>query len=166
VAAWTMPNMHNPTVLSVLTFPASADAAAALRVLEGDQWRRRVVIGDCAVVAWADGAPRPVAYQVGAADGGATLSGAFWGLLFGSLFLAPLAGLTGPAWPPDGLARIGLPESVLAQVRERTRPGTSALFVIGGETGLDHVRMLGPHCLTTVLGDEEAAALQRAFGAD
>jgi uncharacterized membrane protein len=155
-----------PTALTVLTFPTPDAAAAALRLLEGDQRRRRVVIEDCAVVAWAAGARRPDAYQVGTADGAAALTGAFWGLLFGSLFLAPLAGLTGPVWPPDGLARIGLPESVLGPVRERTRPGTSALFVVGDETGLDRVRRLGPQSLSTVLDDHEAAALQRAFGAD
>lgn len=155
-----------PTALTVLTFLAPDDAAGALRVLEGDQRRRRVVIGDCAVVAWSAGARRPDAYQVGTADGAAALTGAFWGLLFGALFLAPLAGLTGPIWPPDGLARIGLPEQVLGQVRERLRPGTSALFVVGDATGVEKVRRLGPHALTTVLDDHEAAALQRAFGAD
>jgi uncharacterized membrane protein len=96
-------------------------------------------------------------------DGSAALSGAFWGLLFGSQLLAPLAGLPTPVWPPDGLARIGFPEALLRVIRARTRPGTSALFVLGpGRPALD--LPCNTRAMTHRLTVEQEAALQRAFG--
>ncbi len=44
------------------------------------------------MVVWPPGTRRPRTYQAGPAPGPAALSGAFWGLLFGQLFLLPLVG--------------------------------------------------------------------------
>ena len=153
--------------LSVWRFPTVDGAARALRTLETEQTRRRLTIADSAVVEWPPADRRPTAYQAGTVDGATTLSGAFWGLLIGTLFLAPLAGLTGPAWPPDGLARIGLPEGLLDQIRDNVHPGSSALFVLGTDTATERLRKLLPTPpLTSVLGPDQEAALHLAFGSE
>ncbi len=156
------------STLSLWAFDAPDTAAAALRLIERSQRRGVLIVADSAVVEWHPGSHRPVAYQSGAADGASGLSGAFWGLLFGSLFLAPLVGLTGPIWPPDGLSRIGLPESLLEQIRTMSRPGTSELFVLSPSPQNTSLRLalssVQSRCLTTDLTSEQHTALHRAFG--
>lgn len=160
------------TTLSVWTFVGAGDAAEALRVLERQQTRGRLVIDDCAVVGWRHGHPRPLGFQAGTADGDAALSGAFWGMLFGSQFLAPLAGPSAPRWSPHGLEHLGFPGPLLEVVRRRTRPGTSGLFVLSGESAATDLRDLlqvvdrGTQPLTHRLSTHQEAALRRAFGTD
>ena len=108
---------------SVWTFDHPDGAAGALRVIERLQTRRRLAIDDAAVVSWPAGKHRPYSYQAGTIDGTAALSGAFWGLLFGSLFLVPLAdpGPEPTPAPPAGLARAGLPEDLLGAAQHDHR---------------------------------------------
>src|ERR1700761_7722821 len=120
--------------LSVWTFGTADGAAGALRVIERLQTRRRLSIEDAAVVTWPAGKYRPYSYQAGTIDGTAALSGAFWGLLFGLLFLLPLADPAGAASRPAGLARAGLPDDLLRQLRGTVTAGTSALFLLAGPT--------------------------------
>lgn len=157
------------TTISVWHFPDPHGAADGLRILERQQTRHRLTIDDCAVLEWPAGERRPVAFQAGPVDGAAALSGAFWGLLFGSQFLAPLAGLDGPAWPPDGLGALGLPETLLRELRRRTRPGTSVLFVLSPDDAVDRVResladTVAGRGLTSALTAEQDRALQCGFG--
>lgn len=160
------------TTLSIWTFPGAGGAADALQVLERRQTRGHLVIDDCAVIGWQDGDPRPLAFQAGTADGDAALSGAFWGLLFGSQFLAPLAGLSASGWPSDGLERVGFPDSLLEVMRHRTRPGTSGLFVLSSESAAAQLRDVlpvddpGTQRMTHRLSPDQEAALRRAFGTD
>jgi uncharacterized membrane protein len=160
------------STVSVWNFDVAGGAASGLRLLERLQNRGRLAINDSAVAEWPPENRRPMTYQVGAVSGDAMLSGAFWGLLFGVLFLAPLAGLTGPIWPPAGLRRIGLPEAMLQQVRDRTTPGTSALFVVSADAELDQIRdaltstEASPACVASTLTSEEESALRHAFGTD
>jgi uncharacterized membrane protein len=160
------------STLSVWTFDAADGAASGLQVLERLQTRGRLAIGDSAVVEWPLRSRRPLTYQVGAVSGEAMLTGAFWGLLFAVVFLAPLAGLSGPIWPPTGLRRIGLPEALLRQIRERTTPGTSALFVVTEDAVLHHIKDVlapvgaSPSCLACTFAPDQESALLRAFGTD
>ena len=87
---------------SVWTFDHPDGAASALRVIERLQTRRRLAIDDAAVVSWPAGKHRPYSYQAGTIDGTAALSGAFWGMLFGGLFLLPLADPGAAAVRPGG----------------------------------------------------------------
>jgi uncharacterized membrane protein len=106
--------------------------------------------------------------------GVAIVGAGVWGL-----FVALLTSHRTPASPappglPTGLARIGLPEALLQQVRNRTRPGTSALFVPAASprsTRSGEALVLSddggaPACLTTILAPDEESALRRAFGMD
>jgi uncharacterized membrane protein len=158
------------TALSVLTFDDTGGAGHALRVIERLQTRRRLAIEDAAVVSWPAGQHRPYSYQAGTIDGTAALTGAFWGLLFGSLFLVPLADPVGAADQPAGLARVGLPDGRLRQLRGTITAGMSALFVladmaaldtIGEETSISRVELL---VITLDAGHDQV--LRYVFGAD
>ena len=155
--------------VSIWRFDTSAGAEVALGLLERLQTRRVVALGDAAVLVWRWGSRRPQGYQVGSVAGTTALSGAFWGLLFGLLFLLPLAG----AGAPDGaavLARVGLTDEFLADVRARVTAGTSALFLLTDGAAVDRIRaaLAGPGAalLVSTLDREQAAALRRAFDAD
>jgi uncharacterized membrane protein len=155
------------TTLSIWRFGAGDAAEPALDTLEGLQALRLVEIDDVAVVVWPAETHRPRSYQVGAVTGTSELTGAFWGLLFGLLFLVPLAGSTaGPAV----LATIGLPEEFLARIRARIVPGTSALFLLAPGESLDPIRSaLCPaefEALIRTLSPEQEETLHYAFGAD
>jgi uncharacterized membrane protein len=151
--------------VSIWTFDSPDGAEAALRALERLQVRRLVAVDDVAVVVWRAGARRPDAYQAGT-EAGAVLSGAFWGLLFGLLFLLPL---TGPTPGQAVLANVGLPDELLAAVRERVTAGTSALFLLTDDgTVLDRLRTAFVHTdpLVHTLDREQEAVLRLAFSAD
>ncbi|MBV9919240.1 MAG: DUF1269 domain-containing protein [Pseudonocardia sp.] len=153
--------------VSTWRFAAPDGAAVALRALERSQTRRLVIIDDAAVVAWRPRARRPHCYQVGTAEGTAALSGAFWGLLFGLLFLLPL---TGTPQNAAVLARVGLSDEFLQQLRDRITAGTSALFLLTRSAEVDRIReaLADTHVepLVSILDHEQAAALLRAFTAD
>lgn len=117
--------------ISIWTFDSSDGADAALRQLERLQLRGVITVADAAVVAWPPGADRPRTYQVGSVEGTAALSGAFWGLVFGTVFLLPI---TGRDLPSDGenLDHLGLSNALVDTLRERVVAGRSALFLVLG----------------------------------
>ena len=162
------------STISVWTFAAPDGAAENLRFLERLQTLGRLRIADSAVVEWWPDRPRPEAYQVGSPSRATMLAGAFWGLLFSILFLLPLAG-----FPPSitvtagGLARIGLPEPLLEEVRRRSVRGTSTLFLLTDDSEVERVRSAIADARSTatpsstglisILTEAENAALRRAF---
>lgn len=157
--------------LSIWIFDAEDAAARALRSCESAQRQGRLRITDSAVVQWPSRDGRPTGYQSGTADGSAELSGAFWGLVFSAVCLAPLAGLSWPIWPPDGLERIGLPGHLLEQLQLLIRPGVSALFVLSADADLARIRVAAtrpdrrpPRSLAARLSPEQDRLLHRAFG--
>ena len=167
----------NDIALSVWTFGSPGGAARALRAIERLQTRRRLTIEDASIVSWPVGQHRPFSYQVGTIDGTAALSGAFWGLLFGSLFLVPLARPAGTAVPSAGLAGTGLPDDLLHRLRGQVTAGTSALFLLAGAAALDTIRDTirdavpsgpdGPaEPLVVRLGGQQKQVLRYVFGAD
>ena len=112
-------------------------------------------------MSWPAGKHRPYSYQAGTIDGTAALSGAFWGMLFGGLFLMPLADPDpdpdAAAARPGGLARTGLSDDLLQELRRTITPGTSALFLLAGKTALHTIRegveFSRSDPLVTTLGD-------------
>lgn len=152
------------STVSIWRFDTSDGAEAALRALERLQVRRVVVIDDAAVLVWGAGERRPHGYQVGSAAGVSALSGAFWGLLFGLLFLLPLAGV---AEDVAVLARFGLSDRFLAHARDRITAGTSALFLFTDRAAVDHLRETwsGADPLVCPLDQQHETALRRAFDA-
>jgi uncharacterized membrane protein len=159
--------------LSVYVFAGTAGpggAARGLRAVERLQTRRRLSIEDAAVVSWPPGQHRPYSYQAGTIDGTAALSGAFWGLLFGELFLLPLADPGGVATRTAGLGRTGLSDDLLRELRATVTAGTSALLLLADQTALDTIgdqaRLGDGEPLVTTFGAEQERVLRHVFGAD
>ncbi len=126
------------TSLSIWIFDASEEAERALRTLGRLEMQGHLEVDDVAVVAWPAGDLRPRSYQAGSAGGAAALSGAFWGLLFGLVFLLPLTDREVAA-RTFGLERVGLPDRFLGEVRDRVGPGTSALFLLTPDAAVERI---------------------------
>lgn len=156
------------TSLSIWIFDTSEAAEPALRTLGRLEMQGRLDVADAAVVSWPDGDMRPRTYQAGSAGGVAALSGAFWGLLFGLLFLLPLTGRLHERTDDGfGLDRVGLPDGFLAEVRNRVGPGTSALFLLTPDTAVERIAAAvgttkAGELVTRFAGSEERN-LRRAF---
>jgi uncharacterized membrane protein len=148
------------STLAICKFDSPDGAEPALRRLER-LGRRMIAVQEAAVVAWTERDPKPRAYQARSIAGPDPLSSAFWGFLFGVAFLLPLAGDAEPA----GLTRIGLTDEFLHRLRDRIRPGTSALFLLVPTPATDGIRQtLGAaEVIQTAFSRDEAAALRRAF---
>jgi uncharacterized membrane protein len=70
------------------------------------------------------------------------LSGSFWGMLVGMLFLNPLLGLAvgaGAGALSGKLSDAGVDDNFMKQLAEQFRPGTSALFVLVRKATTDKV---------------------------
>jgi uncharacterized membrane protein len=117
--------------MSIWTYDTAEGASAALRQVERLQLRNGITVADAAVVAWPSGSPRPSTYQAGSVDGTAALSGAFWGLVFGTVFLLPITGRHPPSGGED-LGHLGLSDALITTLRERVVAGRSALFLVTG----------------------------------
>ncbi len=100
------------------------------------------------------------------------LSGAFWGMLVGFVFLAPgLGALVGAtAGALSGRADdLGIDDRFIKDVGEAIPPGSSALFLLFHRVTPDKVlaemKEFGGRVVQTNLSDEIAAALREAFAA-
>jgi uncharacterized membrane protein len=70
------------------------------------------------------------------------MSGMFWGLLFGVIFMAPILGLAvGGAFGALGgsLRDYGIDDEFIARVRGTVTEGTSALFLMTSDAVMDRV---------------------------
>jgi uncharacterized membrane protein len=155
--------------MSIWTFDSADGAEAALRQVERLQLRGSITVADAAVVAWPGDAPRPRTFQVGSVEGTAALSGAFWGLVFGTTFLLPI---TGRRPPRDGenLGHLGLSDPLIATLREHVVAGCSALFLVTTRATVATVAsaLAGAHPDHWVadVAPEQRAAMWRAFADD
>ena len=100
---------------------------------------------------------------------GAT-SGGFWGLLIGTLFLAPLLGAAvGAATGAIGgaLSDIGVDDDFMRELGETLKPDTSALFILVQQVTpdkvLDEVSKYGGKVLRTSLSKNDEAQLQKVL---
>jgi uncharacterized membrane protein len=103
---------------------------------------------------------------------GGAIWGGFWGLLFGTLFLIPLAGWAlgaGVGARIGYLKEKGIGEDFQHQVRDHLQPGTSALFLVIDQADPDKalaaLKEYGGTVIKTTLSDADAKKLQHALGA-
>jgi uncharacterized membrane protein len=112
--------------------------------------------------------------KLGAASGG--LSGAFWGMLVGLLFLNPLAGMAIGAGAGAGAGALsgslmdyGINDDFVKQLAETIPNNSSALFVLVREATMDKVvaaiQPWNPRVLNTSLSAEQEARLVEALKA-
>ncbi len=98
------------------------------------------------------------------------VSGSFWGLLIGALFLNPLLGVAlGAAGGALGgaLTDFGINDEFMKQLAESIHPGDAALFVLIREMTadkvLEQIKHFGGTVLKTSLTDEKEHALREAL---
>src|SRR5262245_15256299 len=97
---------------------------------------------DGAVVSWPEGAKKPSTHQMHNVAAAGAMGGAFWGMLFGILFFVPLLGLAigaGMGALMGSMTDVGIDDNFIKQVRDKVKPGTSALFVLSANMVSDRV---------------------------
>lgn len=104
--------------------------------------------------------------------GSGALSGAFWGMLVGFIFLAPGLGavIGASAGALSGKATdLGIDDRFIKDVGEAIPPGSSALFLLFHQVTPDKVlaemKEFGGRVVQTNLTEEAEAALHEAFDA-
>lgn len=128
-------------------------------------------VHDAVVVSWADSDRKPRTDQLDSGSGWATAGGAFWGLLIGAIFFAPLFGLAfgaGMGALSGSLRDFGIDDTFVESVRERVTPGTSALFLLSSDADRDRVHAalhdVSAELLATNLSAEHDHLLADLFG--
>ncbi len=101
---------------------------------------------------------------------GGAVWGGFWGLLFGTLFLIPLAGWAVGAGVGARLGYLkekGIGEDFQHHVRDHLQPGTSALFLVIKQADPDKaiaaLKQYGGTVIKTTLSDADTKKLQDAL---
>ncbi|BAU15748.1 hypothetical protein LEP3755_63130 (plasmid) [Leptolyngbya sp. NIES-3755] len=97
------------------------------------------------------------------------LSGGFWGLLFGVIFLHPMLALFGAAVGAlsGALTDIGIDDDFIREIGNTLEPGTSAIFILVKKSTpdkvLDEISKFEGRVLRTSLSKEDEAKLQAAL---
>lgn len=103
---------------------------------------------------------------------GGALSGGFWGLLIGTIFLSPLLGAVlgaGAGAVSGALADVGVNDQFMKDLADNFQPGTSLLFVLirkaTPDKVLEELRGSGGKVIKTSLSHESEEKLQKALDA-
>ena len=98
------------------------------------------------------------------------VSGGFWGLLIGTLFLVPVFGAAVGATTGaigGALSDIGVDDDFMRELGENLQPGTSALFIlvrkVTPDKVLDEIAPYGGKVLRTSLTKDKEAELQEVL---
>lgn len=97
------------------------------------------------------------------------LSGGFWGLLFGVIFLHPMLALFGAAVGAlsGALTDIGIDDEFIQEIGNTLEPGTSAIFILVRKSTpdkvLEEISKFEGKVLRTSLSREDEAKLQAAL---
>jgi uncharacterized membrane protein len=100
------------------------------------------------------------------------VSGGFWGMLVGMIFMNPLFGFaigTGAGALSGALRDVGIDDNFMKNLAETLKPGTAALCVLirqmTEDKVVDEIRKFGGTVLKTNLCHENEAKLQAALSA-
>jgi uncharacterized membrane protein len=158
------------TTLSVLEFNSPDGADEALRTLQRLQQQQLIKLVDAAVVTWPQGSKGPKTRQAFSTARAGAIGGAFWGFLFGLIFFVPLLGLAiGAATGAisGALTDVGIDDNFIKQIRDKVKPGTSALFLMTANAVVERVvaelKSLNPELVTSNLTDEQESRLRELF---
>jgi len=128
-----------------------------------------IELGDAAVVV-KDTEGKVQLKQAVNLTGMGAVSGGFWGLLIGTLFFMPLAGLAiGAATGAisGALTDIGVDDDFMRELAETMSPGTSALFILvrkfTPDKVLEEIAPYGGKVLRTSLTKDKEAELQEVL---
>jgi uncharacterized membrane protein len=157
------------STLAVIAYPGQDTAAEAAQALARMQKEYLIQLDD---VAWVtkkhDGKLK--LHQGTSLTGAATAGGAFWGFLFGLIFLVPLAGMAvGAATGAlvGHFSDIGVDDKWAKEVAASIPAGGSALFVLvrssQNERVLPEMAKFGGTVIKTSLTDAQQAALEESL---
>jgi uncharacterized membrane protein len=159
--------------LTVWKFDKPDTADEAVRVLEDLQKQGLIHVLDATWVSWPLGRRGPKTHPLHGFRTVGAVGGGFFGFLLGVLFFVPLLGLVigAAAGAATGrLADVGLNDALIAELREKVTPGTSALFVLTEKAVPDRVAeaFSGFHAelITSNLSDEQEKNLRETFYAE
>jgi uncharacterized membrane protein len=161
------------TTMTVWRFNDPDKAGEAIRVLEDLEKQKLIHVVDATWVSWPPGRRGPKTHPLHQATTIGAVGGGFFGFLIGVVFFAPLLGLTLGAAAGAGagrLADIGIDDHLMAEVRKKVTPGTSALFALTENAVEDKVAeaFSGFHAelITSNLTDEQEKRLRETFFTD
>ena len=127
---------------------------------------------DDAVVAVRDDKGKVKLHQIHNMTAAGAVSGSFWGLLIGLIFMNPLLGLAAGAAGgalSGALTDIGIDDTFMKHLAAELKPGASVLFVLVKHFTPDKVMAelegTGGRVLKTSLSHEDEAALQAVLDA-
>ena len=129
------------STLAVITYPQENTAAEAAAALAGMQKSYLIQLDD---VAWVTKKPdgKLKLHQGTSLTGAAAAGGAFWGFLFGLIFLVPLFGMAVGAATGALAAKLsdfGIDDKWIKEVAEAIPAGGSGLFVMARNTNAEKV---------------------------
>ena len=158
--------------LTVWKFEDAEGAQTALSIAEDLQKQQLIDVLEGAVVSWPVGAKKPKTSQLHHRAEPRALGATFWESLFDFLYFLPVIGeaFARPAAAFSGsMADFDFEDSFIESVREKVRPGTSALFAVTSDLALDRAGTamseagLRAEMVKTSLSDEQEKALRDAF---
>ncbi len=152
--------------LVVIVYPSQEKAEEVRKRLFELQKEYLIKLAD-AVIATKSPDGQVHLHQIVNTTAAGAVSGSFWGLLIGVLFLNPILGVAiGAASGALGgaLADFGINDQFMKQLSESIQPGSAALFVLIKEMTsdkvLDQIKGYGGVVLKTSLNDEREQALR------
>ena len=156
--------------LSAIEFPTVDGADRALAILNDLQKQRLITLHDAAVVTWPPDKKQPKTRQANNLVGAGALGGMFWGMLFGLLFFVPVLGMAigaGIGALTGALTDVGIDDKFINQVKDKVKPGTSALFALTSDAVVDRVAAafqgVQGEIVSTNLSSEQEAELKEMF---
>jgi uncharacterized membrane protein len=157
------------STLAVIAYPQESTAAQAAAKLADMRQELLIQLEDVAwVTKQADGKMK--LHQGTSLTGAAAAGGAFWGFLFGLLFLVPLAGAAIGAATGALVAKLsdyGIDDEWIKEVAAGIPAGGSALFVMArsanAERVLPEMAKFGGTVIRTNLSAEQEQALSQAL---
>lgn len=158
--------------LTVWKFEDAEGAQEGLSIAEDLQEQQLIDVLEGAVVSWPVGAKKPKTSQLHPRTEPRAFGATFWESLFDFFYFLPVIGdaFGKPAAAFSGsIADVGIEDSFISSVREKVKPGTSALFAVASEADLGRVKTamtdagLQAEIIETGLSDEQEKALRDAF---
>lgn len=123
-----------------------------------------------AVVATKDSKGKIKLHQIYNLTAAGALSGGFWGLLIGTLFMNPILGAAAGASAgaiSGALSDVGINDNFMKELAEKMKPDTSTLFIlirsVTADKVLPAVEPYGGTILKSSLTGEDEAKLQAAL---
>lgn len=157
--------------LVAIVYPTEAKAEEMRQKVLQLQKEYLIELGDAAIaVKQADGNVK--LNQLFNTTAAGAVSGSFWGLLIGVIFLNPLLGVALGAASgavSGALTDYGINNDFMKQLSETLQPGNAALFLlikkVTGDKVLEAVKGTGGTVLKTSLDDSKEKALREALAA-